>query len=339
MKNKVVIIAEAGVNHNGSIALAKKLVDVAADAGVDFVKFQTFKAEKIASRSAEKAQYQKDTTGSAETQLSMLKKLELSHEDHLALIGYCQSKNISFLSTPFDPDSIDLLKKLGMSIGKIPSGEITNLPYLKKMAACFGELILSTGMADMKEIGEAIQLITSTGFSKDHLTVLHCTTEYPTPFDEVNLTAMQSIQKAFDVRVGYSDHTKGIEVPIAAVALGAVVVEKHFTLDRNMEGPDHKASLEPGELKAMVSAIRNIEKALGDGIKRTTASEAKNKDIARKSIVAARNIKAGEVISEKDIDMKRPGNGISPMRINEVIGRKAVHDIPEDALIDLSFLQ
>jgi N,N'-diacetyllegionaminate synthase len=339
VENKVMIIAEAGVNHNGSIELAKQLVDVAADAGVDYVKFQTFKAEKIASKSAEKAQYQKNTTDNSESQLSMLKKLELSHDDHLVLIDYCKSKNISFLSTPFDLDSIDLLKQLGISLGKIPSGEITNLPYLKKMAAGFDELILSTGMADMKEIEEAIDLITSTGFSKDKLVVLHCTTEYPTPFEEVNLTAMNSIQKAFGVRVGYSDHTKGIEVPIAAVALGAVIIEKHFTLDRNMEGPDHKASLEPGELKAMVSSIRNIENALGDGVKRATPSEVKNKAIARKSIVAARDIKAGEMISEKDIDIKRPGNGISPMRINEVIGKKALGDISEDALIDFSFLQ
>jgi N,N'-diacetyllegionaminate synthase len=339
VENKVMIIAEAGVNHNGSIELAKKLVDIAADAGADYVKFQTFKAEKIASKSAEKAQYQKNTTGSNEGQLSMLKKLELSHDDHLVLIDYCKSKNISFLSTPFDLDSIDLLKQLGISLGKIPSGEITNLPYLKKMAASFDELILSTGMADMKEIEEAIDLITSTGFSKDKLVVLHCTTEYPTPFEEVNLTAMNSIQKKFGVRVGYSDHTKGIEVPIAAVALGAVIIEKHFTLDRNMEGPDHKASLEPNELKAMVSAIRNIEIALGDGIKRATPSETKNKQIARKSIVAARNIKAGEMITEKDIEIKRPGNGISPMRINEVIGKKALNDISEDALIDFSFLQ
>jgi N,N'-diacetyllegionaminate synthase len=339
VENKVIIIAEAGVNHNGSIELAKQLVDVAADAGADYVKFQTFKAEKIASKSAEKAQYQKNITGNSESQLSMLKKLELSHDDHLVLIDYCKSKNISFLSTPFDLDSIDLLKQLGITLGKIPSGEITNLPYLKKMATGFDELILSTGMANMKEIEDAINLIMSTGFSKEKLIVLHCTTEYPTPFEEVNLTAMNSIQKAFGVRVGYSDHTKGTEVPIAAVALGAVIIEKHFTLDRNMEGPDHKASLEPDELKAMVFAIRNIEKALGDGVKRTTPSEAKNKDIARKSIVAARNIKAGEIITEKDIEIKRPGNGISPMRINEVIGKKALNDISEDALIDFSFLQ
>lgn len=339
MKNKVVVIAEAGVNHNGNIELAKKLIDVAADAGADYVKFQTFKAEKIASKSAQKAQYQKNTTGSSETQLSMLKKLELSYEDHLTLIEYCRKKNIRFLSTPFDTASIDLLKQLGITIGKIPSGEITNLPYLKKMATGFNELILSTGMADMKEIGEALSLIVSTGFPKEKLTVLHCTTEYPAPFDEVNLKAMNSIQKEFGVKVGYSDHTKGIEVPVAAVALGAIVIEKHFTLDRNMEGPDHKASLEPVELKAMVSSIRNIEKALGDGNKIATASEIKNKAVARKSLIASRNIKAGEVISEKDINIKRPGNGISPMRINEVIGKKAMQDIPEEALIDFSSLQ
>lgn len=339
VKNNVIIIAEAGVNHNGNIELAKQLVDVAAEAGADYVKFQTFKAEKIASKSAEKAQYQKNTTGNTEGQLSMLKRLELSYNDHLVLIDHCKSKNISFLSTAFDTDSIDLLKQLGIRIGKIPSGEITNLPYLKKMAISFDQLILSTGMADMEEIGEAITLLTSSGFPKDNLVILHCTTEYPTPFIEVNLTAMKSIQQTFGVRVGYSDHTKGIEVPVAAVALGAAVIEKHFTLDRSMEGPDHKASLEPGELITMVSAIRNIEVALGDGIKKPTASEVTNKTIARKSIVAARYIKAGEIISEKDIETKRPGNGISPMRIKEVIGKKAVQDIAEDALIEFSLLQ
>lgn len=334
MKNKVIIIAEAGVNHNGSIELAKQLVDVAAEAGADYVKFQTFKAEKIASKSAEKAQYQKNTTGNTEGQLSMLKKLELSYNDHLALIGHCKSKNIRFLSTPFDLDSIDLLKQLGVRLGKIPSGEITNLPYLKKMAACFDELILSTGMADMKEIKEAINLILSTGFSKEKLTVLHCTTEYPAPFNEVNLTAMNSIQKEFGVRVGYSDHTKGIEVPVAAVALGAAVIEKHFTLDRNMEGPDHKASLEPGELKAMVSVIRNIEQALGDGVKKPTDSELKNRAVARKSIVAARDLDQGHVITLDDLIMKRPGHGISPMCMPKIIGKKLRVAVKADEVLN-----
>src|SRR5215469_2907033 len=262
MNNKVVIIAEAGVNHNGDIDLAKKLIDVAADAGADYVKFQTFRADKIASKFARQADYQKKNIGKEEGQLQMLKKLELSHSDHLVLIDYCKDKNIMFLSTPFDLESIDLLKGLGIYVGKIPSGEITNFLYLKKMAESFDELIMSTGMADINEIRDAIAVITSNGFSKEKLIALHCNTEYPTPYEDVNLYAMQSIAKEFSVRVGYSDHTPGIEVPVAAVALGACLIEKHFTIDRNMEGPDHKASLDPEELKAMVTAIRNIEKAI-----------------------------------------------------------------------------
>jgi N,N'-diacetyllegionaminate synthase len=330
---KAIIIAEAGVNHNGDLEIAKKLIDVASEAGADYVKFQTFKADKIATKNASKAEYQKRNTGNDENQLKMLRQLELSEDDHKQLINYCSQKSIHFLSTPFDLDSIDLLKNLGIRLGKIPSGELTNLPFILKMAKTFDELILSTGMADASEIAASVKAITDSGFSKNKLTILHCTTEYPAPFSEVNLFAMQSLAKQFDVAVGYSDHTKGIEVPIAAIALGAVVIEKHFTLDRNMDGPDHKASLEPQELKAMVSAIRNIEEALGDGIKKPTDSEIKNKAIARKSIVAARLIKKGEVFTEQNLTVKRPGNGLSPMKWFDVIGSISPKDFQEDELI------
>lgn len=332
---KTLIIAEAGVNHNGSIELAKQLIDAAVDAGADIVKFQSFKADKIVSKSAKKASYQVTNTGNNESQLDMLKKLELSHEDHLALIAYCHSKNIEFLSTPFDLESIDLLKQLGITTGKIPSGEITNLPYLKKMAQSFPHLILSTGMSSMEEIEEAIGALTATGASKDNIIVLHCNTEYPTPFEDVNLKAMQTIGDTFKVRTGYSDHTPGIEVPVAAVALGAELIEKHFTLDRNMEGPDHKASLEPKELKEMVRSIRNIEMAVGSALKTPSPSEIKNKGVARKSIVASRKIAKGESFSEDNLTVKRPGTGISPMRWNEVIDNKAKRDFEEDELIEL----
>jgi N,N'-diacetyllegionaminate synthase len=332
---RTIIIAEAGVNHNGDIEIAKKLIDVASEAGADYVKFQTFKAEKIATKNASKAEYQKKNTGNDDNQLKMLKQLELSEDDHKQLIRYCVEKSIRFLSTPFDLDSIDLLKNLGIRVGKIPSGELTNLPYLLKMAGTFDELILSTGMADVSEIAASINAIVDSGFPKNKLTILHCTTEYPTPFSEVNLLAMQSMAKQFDVAAGYSDHTRGIEVPIAAVALGAVVIEKHFTLDRNMEGPDHKASLEPEELKAMVSAIRNIEKALGDGMKKPTESEIKNKIIARKSIVASKFIRKGENFTEENLTVKRPGNGLSPMQWFEIIGRVSSRDFDEDELIAL----
>ena len=333
--SKTLIIAEAGVNHNGSIELARQLVDVAVEAGVDYVKFQTFKAEKIASRNATKASYQQKTTNASESQLAMLKKLELSREDHLSLIDYCSKKNIQFLSTPFDLESIDLLKELGIRLGKIPSGEITNLPYLRKMAMTFPKLILSTGMATLKEIEEALNVLLTAGASKNNLVILHCNTEYPTPFEDVNLLAMPSIGKKFGVSFGYSDHTKGIEVPIAAVALGAIVIEKHFTLDRNMEGPDHKASLEPGELKEMVSSIRNIEKAVGSDVKEPSPSELKNITIARKSIVAATNINKGEIFTERNLTVKRPGSGISPMQWDAVIGKKASRDFESDELIEL----
>lgn len=335
MSNHVTIIAEAGVNHNGHIELAKKLVDAAVAAGADYVKFQTFRAEKIASRFASKANYQQHATGNSDGQLQMLKRLELSEADHEELLAYCNKMQILFLSTPFDLDSIDLLKSIGITIGKIPSGEITNLPYLQKMASTFRRLILSTGMATMQEIGDALDVIAETGFVRNNVTILHCTTEYPTPFEDVNLNAMATISAAFGVPVGYSDHTTGIEVPIAAVALGATIIEKHFTLDRSMEGPDHKASLEPSELQAMVRAIRNIERALGSKEKTPTPSEEKNKIVARKSIVAATGIKKGEKFTEDNLAVKRPGSGISPMQWHHVLGTRAIRDFEADELIEL----
>ncbi len=324
------IIAEAGVNHNGSLDLAKKLIDVAAEAGADAVKFQTFKAEKLVSKKAQKAEYQKQTTDAAESQYDMIKKLELDEPAHRELIRYCGEKKIRFLSTPFDHESIELLDALGMEIFKIPSGEITNLPYLRHIGGLGKEVILSTGMADLGEIEDALDLLVSSGTPKEKITILHATTEYPCPMDEVNLRAMGTIASAFGIRTGYSDHTRGIEVPIAAVAMGASVIEKHFTLDRTMEGPDHKASLEPDELCAMVAAIRNIEKALGDGIKKPSPSEAKNMAVARKSIVAARPIRAGEAFTSENIAIKRPGTGISPMRYDEIVGERAARDYEED---------
>lgn len=332
MQEAVVIIAEAGVNHNGSMDLARQLIDVAAEAGVDYVKFQTFRADKIASRVAGKAEYQKKTTGADEGQLQMLKKLELSYEDHIRLINYCREKSVRFLSTPFDLESIDLLKELGITIGKIPSGEITNRPYLQKMANSFHQLILSTGMADRTEVEQAIHVLIDAGARKEDLVVLHCNTEYPTPYEDVHLRAMTAMGREFSVRVGYSDHTEGIEVPIAAVALGACLIEKHFTLDRNMVGPDHKASLEPGELIKMVQSIRNIEKALGSAVKAPSPSEIKNRVIARKSLVALRDLPAGHVLTEEDITTKRPGTGISPMQIDKLVGRTLLRPIQEDDL-------
>ncbi|KAB2933641.1 MAG: N-acetylneuraminate synthase [Leptonema illini] len=331
--NRVFIIAEAGVNHNGSVEIARKLIDAAADAKADAVKFQTFKADRLASKNADKAEYQKETTDKAESQYEMLKRLELDRDAHIALIDYCRIKGIMFLSTPFDAESIDMLCSFGMEIFKIPSGEITNLPYLRKIGALKKKVILSTGMSDLHEIKAALDILTSSGTELDDITILHATTEYPCPMDEVNLRAMQSIEKAFGVKVGYSDHTKGIEVPVAAAALGAVVIEKHFTLDCTMEGPDHKASLEPAQLKAMVWAIRNVEVALGDGIKRPSKSEEKNKQIARKSIVAAKTIKKGDILTLENITIKRPGHGISPMRLDEVIGSIAQKDYVQDELI------
>jgi N,N'-diacetyllegionaminate synthase len=333
--NKTFIIAEAGVNHNGSLEMAFQLIDVAVAAGADAVKFQTFKAEKVIAVNAPKADYQQKTTDSDKSQLEMVKKLELDESAHTRLYQHCQHKGIQFLSTPFDLESIDLLYRLGLEIFKIPSGEITNLPYLRKLGALKKRLILSTGMADLGEIEDALDVLTESGTSLSNITVLHCNTEYPTPFEDVNLRAMLTIQNAFPgIAVGYSDHTNGIEVPIAAVAMGASVIEKHFTLDRNLPGPDHRASLEPPELSAMISGIRNIEKALGTGIKKPSPSELKNKPIARKSIVAASPIKEGEAFTEMNITVKRPGTGITPMRWDEIIGRKAAKRYRRDELIE-----
>jgi N,N'-diacetyllegionaminate synthase len=333
--DKIIIIAEAGVNHNGDINLAKKLINVAAAAGVDYVKFQTFKAEKLVSKTAKKAIYQIENLGNKEgdTQFEMLKKLELTEMMHREIILHCKEKQINFLSTPFDSDSISFLKKMGLNIGKIPSGEITNLPYLREMAKTFPELVVSTGMCNLQEIEQAILVLVSAGAKKDNITILHCNTEYPTPMSDVNLKAMLTIKKELNVKVGYSDHTLGIEIPIAAAALGAIIIEKHFTLDKNMEGPDHKASLEPDQLKAMVSAIRNIEQALGQEKKEPSNSEKKNIAIVRKSIVANVDIKTGTVFTEKNIITKRPGNGISPMLWDNIIGKKATKDYLKDDLI------
>ena len=333
--NKTFIIAEAGVNHNGSIELARKLIDLAVEAGVDAVKFQTFKAEKVISRNAEKAAYQIQTTNVDESQLEMIRRLELSPQAHKNLFQYCKEKGIQFLSSPFDLESIDLLNEMGLEIFKIPSGEITNLPYLRKIGALKKKVILSTGMAELGEIEYALDILIDAGTELKNITVLHCNTEYPTPMEDVNLRAMKTIALAFGVRVGYSDHTLGIEVPIAAVAMGATIIEKHFTLDKNMNGPDHKASLEPNELKAMVLAILNIEKALGNGIKKPSPSELKNKPIARKSIVAACDIRKGEKFTEENLTAKRPGTGISPMWWDEVIGRHAKKDFVWDDLIEI----
>ena len=335
MINRTLIIAEAGVNHNGDISLARQLVDAAAEAGADLVKFQTFNADRLVTRAAKKADYQNKATDSKESQHAMLRRLELTVDMHHELIAHCAARNIGFFSTGFDIESVDLLVNIGQDHFKIPSGEITNLPYLRHIGRLGKAVIFSTGMATMGEIEAAIDVLEQAGTQRANITVLHCTTEYPTPMDEVNLRAMQSIHSAFGVAVGYSDHTSGIEVPIAAVALGACVIEKHFTLDRNQPGPDHKASLEPEELKAMVTAIRNIEIALGDGIKRLTPSEARNKPIARKSLVANRTIKAGEVFSVQNITAKRPGTGVSPMRWDEVMGRAAPRDFAADELIEL----
>lgn len=330
---KVCIIAEAGVNHNGDINIAKNMVDMAKKAGVDYIKFQTFVPEKLVSRYAEKAEYQKKTTDVAESQLDMLRKLSLPEDAFVSLKEYCDEVGIGFISTPFDLESIDFLEKLGMDFWKIPSGEITNLPYLEKIAGTRRKVILSTGMSDIQEIKDSVKVLENNGTS--NIVLLHCNTQYPTLFEDVNLLAMNTISKETGKEVGYSDHTKGIEVPIAAVAMGATVIEKHFTLDKNMDGPDHKASLEPDELKKMVSAIRNIEKAIGSGVKEPTASEIANKTVVRKSIVAACKIAKGDILSEMNITTKRPGNGISPMKWHEVIGKAAPRDFNEDELIEL----
>jgi N,N'-diacetyllegionaminate synthase len=321
---KVVVIAEAGVNHNGSIDLAMKLIDVAANAGVDYVKFQTFKSEKLVSKVAPKANYQKvNMNQQAGTQHEMLKKLELSEEDHYTLLDYCGKKGVKFMSTPFDLESADFLNTLQMDFFKISSGDITNLPLLKKIASFKKKVIFSTGMCAMNEISEALQVLLKCGLERNDITVLHCNTEYPTPFIDVNLKAMQTMANELGVAIGYSDHTLGVEVPIAAVALGAVIIEKHFTLDKSMEGPDHKASLEPAELSLMVKSIRNIELALGVADKKPTDSEKKNMAIARKSIHLSRDIEEGAFITENDLEMLRPGDGISPMNMEKVIGKVA----------------
>lgn len=332
---KTLIIAEAGVNHNGSLEMARQLVASAAAAGADLVKFQSFVTSKIISREAPKAEYQKDTTSAEESQYEMVRKLELSRDDHEVLIEECRCHGIGFLSTAFDIDSFDMLVELGINQVKIPSGELTNLPLLRYVTRLGKPVILSTGMAGLGEIEAALDIIERAGTPRSRIVVLHCTTEYPTPMEDVNLRAMLSLKQAFGVEVGYSDHTPGIEVSIAAVALGATVIEKHFTLNRNLPGPDHRASLEPHELKAMVDAIRNIELALGDGVKRPSPSEQKNKPIARKSLVASRSIQAGELFSADNIATKRPGTGISPMRWDEIIGRPAPRDFAADELIEL----
>lgn len=324
---KTLIIAEAGVNHNGDLAMAKKMVDVAVDAGVDFVKFQTFKSENLVAANAMLADYQKKNTNDThENQLEMLKSLELSHENHMELIEYCKVKKVGFFSTAFDEDSVKFLKTLNLGFWKVPSGEITNLPYLELIASYNQPTIVSTGMCNFSDVEEAIQVLIKGGLNKDKITVLHCNTEYPTPFEDVNLNAMAKMGRSLDLNYGYSDHTLGIEVPIAAVALGAQVIEKHFTLDRNLPGPDHKASLEPHELKAMVSGIRNIEKALGLFDKVPSASEIKNRLPARKSIVAKNDIKAGEIFSANNLTTRRPGKGISPMKWYDYIGKPATRD-------------
>jgi N,N'-diacetyllegionaminate synthase len=327
------IIAEAGVNHNGDLQLAKKLIDIALEAGVDAVKFQTFKAENLVSQRAPKAEYQKQTTEVAESQFKMLKKLELSFDDFVEMKSYCDQKKLLFLSSPFDLESIDWLAKMKMPIYKVPSGEITNLPYLLKIAAVGKPVIMSTGMSRLDEIETAVNVLQAHGCRE--VTLLHCTTEYPAPYAEVNLKALGTLKEKFNLPVGYSDHTKGIEIPVAAVAMGAAVIEKHFTLDRGLPGPDHQASLEPLELKAMVAAIRNVELALGSGEKKLTESEKKNVAVARKSIVAKTRIKKGEEFSEENLAVKRPGDGISPMRWFDVLGRKASRDFEEDELIEL----
>lgn len=326
--NKVIIIAEAGVNHNGNIQVAKKLIDVAVDAGVDYVKFQTFKADSLVSKSAKKAEYQSvNINDSDDSQYAMLKNLELSHENHLELMTYCSERKIQFFSTAFDVEGVNYLNDLGLSFFKIPSGEITNYPYLKAVALCGKPVVMSTGMCSEAEIKDALDVLIKFGLKKDNISILHCNTEYPTPMKDVNLKAMLSIQKTFDVQIGYSDHTLGIEVPIAAVAMGAKIIEKHFTLDRSLPGPDHIASLEPSELRAMVTAIRNIELAIsGDGQKIPSQSETKNISIARKSIHLKRNLLKGHVICEGDIISLRPGDGISPMEWENIIGKTIVTD-------------
>ncbi|NLB67976.1 MAG: N-acetylneuraminate synthase [Bacteroidales bacterium] len=333
--NKVIIIAEAGVNHNGSLEMAKQLVDAAKEAGADYVKFQTGIPRLLTSKFAVMADYQKKNIGSEQSQLEMIEKISLTFDDFSLLKRYCDETGVKFLSTPFDLPSVDFLSEFEMDYFKIPSGEITNLPYLRKIAKLGTPVIMSTGMCELKEIEEALRVLTDNGLPLDSISLLHCNTEYPTPMHDVNLRAMETLKERFCVKTGYSDHTEGIEVPIAAVAMGADIIEKHFTLDKTLPGPDHIASLEPHELNAMVKAIRNIEMALGSDKKSVTASERKNILIARKSIIAAKDIKAGELFTEENLTVKRPGNGISPMKWDEVIGQRAKKDFLEDQLIEI----
>jgi N,N'-diacetyllegionaminate synthase len=332
---KTIIIAEAGVNHNGDLSLARKLIDAAAEAGADLVKFQTFNADRLVTREAEKAAYQKACTEPGEGQYAMLKALELSRDMHQALIAHCEERGVGFFSTAFDCESVDLLADLGAQRFKVPSGEITNLPYLRHVGRYGKPVILSTGMSILEEVAAALRVLEKAGTPKDRITLLHCTSEYPTPMTHVNLRAMITMRDAFGVAVGYSDHTRGIEVAIAAVALGATVIEKHFTLDRSLPGPDHQASLEPHELATLVRAIRNIEQAMGDGLKRPTKEELANAAAARKSVVAACPIRAGEVFSRANLTVKRPATGLSPMRWDEIIGRKAPRDFHTDEAVQL----
>ena len=329
----VLVIAEAGVNHNGDLEIAKTLIDVAADAKADIVKFQTFNADQQVTKSASKAEYQKITTNINESQHSMLKNLELGVEMHSELINHCKKRSIEFISTAFDIQSVNLLQSLGQRLFKIPSGEITNLPYLEHIGKIGKPIILSTGMSTLNEIKTALEILQKAGTSKSLITVLHCTTSYPVPTSDVNLLAMKTIKDEFEVEVGYSDHTLGIEIPIAAVALGASVIEKHFTLDRNLPGPDHQASLEPNELQEMIRTIRNVEQAMGDGIKEVMPSEAENRDIVRKSLVAIKRIKKGEIFTSENLSTKRPGNGISPLSWNLIIGKSSKNNYEIDELI------
>lgn len=329
------VIAEAGVNHNGDLDLAKALVDAAADAGADLVKFQTFAAQRVVTKSAGKADYQRRTSEAAETQYAMLRRLELSESMHHTLLSHCRERGLGFLSSGFDLQSVDFLAGLGLDCLKVPSGEMTNVPYLRHVGRLGKKVILSTGMSTLGEIESALAILAQNGTPRKAVTVLHCNSEYPTSYEDVNLRAMQTIGQAFDVAVGYSDHTPGIEVPIAAVALGASVIEKHLTLDRGMSGPDHAASLEPGEFEAMVQAIRHIESALGDGLKRPSPSESRNRPIARKSIVAAKVIRKGELFTEQNLTVKRPANGLSPLHWDDLLGRTAARDYEPDQPIEL----
>jgi N,N'-diacetyllegionaminate synthase len=333
--NKIIIIAEAGVNHNGNLAMAQEMVRVAKKCGADYVKFQTAVPELVISTIAPKAEYQKETTGNEQSQLEMCKAIHLPLSDYEGLNNLCKKESIGFMSTPFDLVSIDCLAALNMDYWKIPSGEITNLPYLRKIAKTGGKVILSTGMSTLNEVENAVKVLTDNGLTRNDITLLHCTTQYPTPYEAVNLRAMEALRTLGCAGVGYSDHTVGIEVPIAAAAMGATVIEKHFTLDKNLPGPDHRASLDPAELSAMVKAVRNVEASLGNGVKAVADAERGNIEVARKSIVAARAIKKGELLTEENITVKRPGNGLSPMLWDSVIGTKATANFDYDALITL----